>query len=270
MDSPGVMYRVAKGVATDPMQFYSLTDCPQDRTCFFFGDDGFTHVQHLSPYDMLLQLGFHRHYIQEKVSSGYRFELLTLDTRRNAGFVCERATWDGVRTVCEAAYPELSIGDGLWARVRALSLEDHERAARYRFDEARRQGSAHPGYMTLERTISALVDGGGAGTGATTAEIGTDCTAGGVAERCCALGEKGRGAAVVAAEGSEHAAWVVRAFLFHTMGLRGLYRGDGYTWTHDNRRGIAEYLCRNCPRSQLSLGVSPLSIDIPKGDAESE
>merc|ERR1712194_455074 len=37
----------------------------------------------------------------------------------------------------------------------------------------------------------------------------------------------------------------VRAFLYHALNLNNLYSGDGYTYTHDGKRGISEYLAAN-------------------------
>jgi len=38
-----------------------------------------------------------------------------------------------------------------------------------------------------------------------------------------------------------------RAFLYYTLQLRELYRGDGYTYLPDGRRGLSEYCTKNVP-----------------------
>ena len=59
--------------------------------------------------------------------------------------------------------------------------------------------------------------------------------------------------------------WAVRAFLYHSIGLRDLYRGDGFSWTHANERGVAEYLTRNYARSEIvNLNVESLAIALPE------
>jgi len=42
-----------------------------------------------------------------------------------------------------------------------------------------------------------------------------------------------------------------RAFLYHTVGLRELFKGDGYTYTHDGKKGYKEYLVPNHYRHEL-------------------
>jgi hypothetical protein len=39
----------------------------------------------------------------------------------------------------------------------------------------------------------------------------------------------------------------LRALLYHTLHLRELFRGDGYTYDEHGRMGVKEYLMRNCP-----------------------
>ncbi len=46
---------------------------------------------------------------------------------------------------------------------------------------------------------------------------------------------------------SDGSALSVRRFLYHVIRLSELYSGDGYTWTHDGRRGVRE-ICRGQPR----------------------
>lgn len=46
---------------------------------------------------------------------------------------------------------------------------------------------------------------------------------------------------------SDQSAASARAFLYHTLGLRELFAGDGYTRFPDGRRGISEYLVPNVP-----------------------
>jgi len=58
----------------------------------------------------------------------------------------------------------------------------------------------------------------------------------------------------------------VRRFLYHVTRLTELYSGDGYTWTHDGRRGVREYVLANRAISELKGSrVLELEIALPRG-----
>ena len=50
---------------------------------------------------------------------------------------------------------------------------------------------------------------------------------------------------------SEQGFWQTRAFLYHVVHLRDLYRGDGYTYNENGQRGAAEYMIPNLLVEQL-------------------
>ncbi|MBX7144113.1 MAG: hypothetical protein K1X79_06655 [Oligoflexia bacterium] len=58
---------------------------------------------------------------------------------------------------------------------------------------------------------------------------------------------------------SDQSAAAVRAFLYHTLGLRELFAGDGRTRLGDGRKGVSERLVSNVPL--LDLGMHAL-IDL--------
>ncbi len=43
----------------------------------------------------------------------------------------------------------------------------------------------------------------------------------------------------------------VRAFLYHTVHLRELFSGDGFTYEEDRQRGLKEYIAPNCKLEEL-------------------
>lgn len=64
---------------------------------------------------------------------------------------------------------------------------------------------------------------------------------------------------------SGHTATDVRRFLYHSLHFSELYTGDGYTQTHDGKRGVREYLVPNIPICDLpNEHVIDLNIEIPR------
>ena len=56
----------------------------------------------------------------------------------------------------------------------------------------------------------------------------------------------------------------LRALFYHTLHLRELYRGDGYTYDERGRRGVVEYLMKNCPIAQIPNHVlMDLNVVLP-------
>jgi len=57
----------------------------------------------------------------------------------------------------------------------------------------------------------------------------------------------------------------VRAFLFHSCGLRSLYAGDGYTRNEENVRGLTEYIGANGPVDAFGeFEIIDLDVKIPR------
>jgi hypothetical protein len=55
---------------------------------------------------------------------------------------------------------------------------------------------------------------------------------------------------------------VMRGFLYHGLGARELFRGDGFAWNQRGERGVPEFLVRNCKRHELKdLEVVQLNVD---------
>lgn len=57
----------------------------------------------------------------------------------------------------------------------------------------------------------------------------------------------------------------VRRFLYHVTRLTELYEGNGYTFTHDGKRGVREYIMLNRPLSELQgMALMPLDVTLPR------
>jgi hypothetical protein len=56
----------------------------------------------------------------------------------------------------------------------------------------------------------------------------------------------------------------LRALLYHTLHLRELFRGDGFTYDESGRKGVKEYLMRNQPIATIPGHVlTPLNVVLP-------
>jgi len=63
---------------------------------------------------------------------------------------------------------------------------------------------------------------------------------------------------------SDGSALSVRRFLYHVTRLTELYSGDGYTWTHDGRRGVREYIMANGGITELRGScILELEVTLP-------
>ncbi|MBS1992972.1 MAG: hypothetical protein JSS83_20785 [Cyanobacteria bacterium SZAS LIN-3] len=65
---------------------------------------------------------------------------------------------------------------------------------------------------------------------------------------------------------SDGSALSVRRFLYHVTRLTELYTGDGYTCTHDGKRGVREYIMANRAISDLQESRTlELEVTLPTG-----
>lgn len=63
---------------------------------------------------------------------------------------------------------------------------------------------------------------------------------------------------------SQKTALDLRKLLYHTLHLRELFRGDGYTYDESGRRGVQEYFLRNCPIASIpGHVVLDLNVALP-------
>ena len=58
----------------------------------------------------------------------------------------------------------------------------------------------------------------------------------------------------------------VRQLLYDELGLRNLFRGDGFTYDDDGKRGPPEYLARNVPLGEIE-GVAVMDV-VPSRDGQ--
>lgn len=63
---------------------------------------------------------------------------------------------------------------------------------------------------------------------------------------------------------SKKTATDVRRFLYHSLYFSELYTGDGYTQTHDGKRGVREYLMRNMRICELpNEQIIDMTVEVP-------
>jgi hypothetical protein len=56
----------------------------------------------------------------------------------------------------------------------------------------------------------------------------------------------------------------VRAFLYHTVHLRELYSGDGFTYDEDGKKGLMEFIAPNCRLEELGdYYLIDMNINLP-------
>ena len=56
----------------------------------------------------------------------------------------------------------------------------------------------------------------------------------------------------------------LRAFLYHVLHIRELFKGDGYTYDENGKRGVREYLIANKPITDISGAVvGDIEVQIP-------
>ncbi|MCK4383457.1 MAG: hypothetical protein KAW66_09215 [Candidatus Lokiarchaeota archaeon] len=56
----------------------------------------------------------------------------------------------------------------------------------------------------------------------------------------------------------------VRAFLYHTIHLRELFSGDGFTYEEEGNKGLKEYIAPNCRLEELGeYYLIDMNISLP-------
>ena len=171
-----------------------------------------------------LQLGFGEEWLDTKLKEGRLFKLAIFPS---ASADAVPATWEGISGLLESNYPEVWRGALAthWPSIVALNFEDIQAQADYGMREANLTGrydhttgeSEHPNYMSLQR----------------------------FERRIRQQQEGGRPVSLVEA----------RQFLFDEIGIRELFKGDGYTYDDEGVRGPREYVARNGKLAEISGAV---------------
>lgn len=63
---------------------------------------------------------------------------------------------------------------------------------------------------------------------------------------------------------SGKSAWELRAFLYHVLHIKELFKGDGYTYDENGKRGVREFLMANKKVSEIpGVVVGDISVTLP-------
>jgi Dual specificity phosphatase, catalytic domain len=217
-----VLGRVAKFRPGIPHERTHLTHDPADAVAFFLGHEGMNRLLSCRGTAAVLELiGFTKEYVAAKQAAGIVYELLVCPaphasspgTEGSAGGSLRPvlATWDGVAAVLATHFK----------RVLPF-FEEHRPALESRSFE---DFQAAAGFEFLPVHIAGEEN---------------DARYLTYARACSTIDKTGQ---LTMLE--------VRRFLFHEMGLRGLFRGDGHTYTEDGQRGVREYFVPNVRRERV-------------------
>ena len=212
--------RVLHGQPDEPGFGKLLSSDEWKRLSWVFGSDALHGFLGQSPRGICLRLGFGERWLDEKLASGKLFKLCIFPA---ASVSATKATWTGVASLLEAHYPEVwpKIAVHLPAIIR-MSAEGHDspasliqKEAGYDMQAANSAGRTADGESSSEHYMSL--------------------------QRLMRI--------------EEPSLVQVRQFLWDEIGLKGLYRGDGYTYDDQGARGNLEYLARQAPLESIGAAV---------------
>ena len=212
--------RVIHGQPEEPGFGKLLSSDEWKRLSWVFGSDALHGFLGRSPRGICLRLGFGERWLDEKLASGKLFKLCIFPS---ASVSATKATWTGVATLLETHYPEVwpKISVHLPTIIR-MSEEGHDspispiqKEACYDMHAANLAGRKADGESASEHYMSL--------------------------QRLMRI--------------EKPSLVQVRQFLWDEIGLKGLYRGDGYTYDDKGVRGNLEYLARQAPLSSIPGAV---------------
>lgn len=150
VSTQGLLGRVIRGKT--PKDFETLSDDPDRRLILLTDPQGLSSIVGKSAFSILIAIGWEPGYAIQKVTDGFKVKLVVC----KEGGLAQLATWDGVMTVLERAYPEISDRIRRWLpQLKRTKFDDIE--TRYGCDMSAvdHDGKTHPKFMTLERYLKA-------------------------------------------------------------------------------------------------------------------
>ena len=239
-----------------PKDFESLSDDPDTLVSWVVGGSDIPKLLSLLPESsesasssttktglgnsalpLLLHIGHDRPWLAKKLGLGFQFKLC-LFSPRSAASESETtknsnepqlANWDGVFEVTNIAYPaQWHFIAPHQQSLKTKSLREiQSNFSLFNIEQVNLQGEkSNPNYMTPDR-FSSVMNSDSSNT----------------------LTEHQKLA-------------YARAFLWHEVGLTGLYGGRGFTVNENGKRGSKEYLIKNCKLSDVDFELIDLPIDI--------
>lgn len=142
----GLCGRIIRG--TKPEDFETLTDDPDRKLVMLMGPDGLEKLLGKDSYDMLIEIGYERDYIQRKLDEGNQFKLVVFEEGGEAVL----ADWFNVIRTVSKTYPNISskIQKHL-STLRRSTFDEIEKNAGFDFSEVDKNGKEDPFFMTYEK-----------------------------------------------------------------------------------------------------------------------
>mmetsp|Transcript_32776 Transcript_32776/g.92477 ORF Transcript_32776/g.92477 Transcript_32776/m.92477 type:complete len:605 (+) Transcript_32776:75-1889(+) len=219
----GLCGRICRGSHSDSFRGLAEMDGTR-RIVFMFGPDGLAKfLSNSDPLSILLGLGYDVMFLYEELMKGTVFELVVFKETKGV----RQAIWDNLPGIVQEAFGDLG---GELSAIIMKHLPDLKARS---FHDLQHEYTDDTGaIMSMHDARSKPPPPAG--------QI-EDSSPWRMTEELLLKRER---------EGTCRAA-DVRAFLYHALNLNNLYSGDGYTYTHDGKRGISEYLAANLPRKEL-------------------
>lgn len=200
------------------------------RLSWVFGPDALSSFLGKDARGICLELGFGETWLEEKLAQGKLFKLAVFPAS-SADAV--PATWDGVEVLLESNYPDVwePHVKRHYATIREEPFQAIQKLADYDMLQANLAGRDHATGESSDPNYMSL-------------------------QRLVKRIEKGDPSVVE-----------VRQWLWDEIGLKSLYKGDGFTYDDNSNRGPLEYLARNAPLADIQgivvLDVVPAAASAP-------
>ena len=201
------------------------------RLSWVFGPDALSSFLGKDARGICLELGFGETWLEQKLKEGKLFKLAIFPS---SSADAAPATWDGVESLLEANYPEVwePHVKTHYATIRGQPFAAIQALAEYDMLQANLAGRDHATGESSHPGYMSL-------------------------QRLVRQIEKGDPTVVQ-----------VRQWLWDEIGLKSLYRGDGYAYDDNGTRGPLEYLARNAPLADIQ-GVVVLDVVPSAGEVAS-
>jgi len=142
----GLCGRIIRG--TKPEDFETLTDDPDRKLVMLMGPDGLEKLLGKDAYNMLIEIGYEKDYIQRKLDEGNQFKLVVFEE----GGEADIAEWFNVIRIVGKTYPKISskLQKQLY-ELKATPFKQIENQVGYDFSEIDKLGKQDARFMTYER-----------------------------------------------------------------------------------------------------------------------
>lgn len=130
-----------------PKDFETLTDDPDRKIVMLVDPDGLDKMLGKTGYEMLVEVGYEKDYLEHKVKEGNQFKLVVFPD----GGAAKLATWDNVIQMVKQAYPGIVFPKVIADNLKRKKFYEIEKEAGYEFLKVEKEGKKNPQFMTYER-----------------------------------------------------------------------------------------------------------------------